>query len=350
MRQGDAEYLFLAPEQLAKDEVVDELAGLDVSLFVVDEAHCVSSWGHDFRPDYLRLAPVIERLGHPRVIALTATAALPVRRDIVERLGLREHREVIASFDRPNLHLGVERFSDDTDKRHAVITRVRALTSDPATRCGLVYVASRKRHRVLRRRARADRGAGGGLPRRDEGGRPRAGARGVPGRRPRRDSGHLRVGHGYRQARRAVHPARLGAGVADSYYQQIGRAGRDGHPAEITLFYRPEDLSLQKFLTASKAPEQALDEVTHTLGEHDEPLRPTQLKDEVDASAAKRTRAVNLLEQAGAVATTDGGRLEYVDPDLTADQGGGTSGGCRGAPPAADPVADPDDARLCGDH
>ncbi len=81
VRQGEAEYLFLAPEQLAMDEVVDELAELDVSLFVVDEAHCVSSWGHDFRPDYLRLAPVIERLGHPRVIALTATAALPVRRD-----------------------------------------------------------------------------------------------------------------------------------------------------------------------------------------------------------------------------------------------------------------------------
>jgi ATP-dependent DNA helicase RecQ len=87
---------------------------------------------------------VIKRLGHPRVVALTGTAALPVRCDIVQRLGLREHREVVASFDRPNLHLVVERFTDDPDKRHSVITRVRALTADPATRCGLVYVASRK--------------------------------------------------------------------------------------------------------------------------------------------------------------------------------------------------------------
>ncbi|HSL08162.1 MAG TPA: RecQ family ATP-dependent DNA helicase [Pseudonocardiaceae bacterium] len=144
IRQGEAEYAFLSPEQLAKEDVVDALADLGVSLFVVDEAHCVSAWGHDFRPDYLRVGHVIERLGHPKVVALTATAALPVRRDIVRRLGLREHREVIASFDRPNLHLAVERFTDDPDKRHSVVTRVRALTADPATRRGLVYVASRK--------------------------------------------------------------------------------------------------------------------------------------------------------------------------------------------------------------
>ena len=111
--QGQAEYLFLAPEQLAKDQVVERLSNIGVGLFVVDEAHCVSAWGHDFRPDYLRLGSVIERLGHPPLIALTATAALPVRRDIVARLRMRDHGEVVASFDRPNLRLAVQHHSDD---------------------------------------------------------------------------------------------------------------------------------------------------------------------------------------------------------------------------------------------
>ena len=320
IRQGEAEYVFLSPEQLAKDEVVDALAELGVSLFVVDEAHCVSAWGHDFRPDYLRLGPVIERLGHPRVIALTATAALPVRRDIVERLGLREHREVIASFDRPNLHLAVQRFTDDSDKRHSVIRRVRTLTADPATRRGLVYVASRKDTEFY-----ADELAQCGV----RAAAYHAGMKAADRKRVHEEflAGDLEV---------VVATSAFGMGIdkpdvrfvlhasipesLDSYYQQIGRAGRDDQPAEITLFYRPEDLVLQKFLTASKAPEDALGEVAHALEEHDEPVRPGELKDEVNASAAKRTRAVNLLEQVGAVSTTADGRLDYLDPDLPADQ------------------------------
>ncbi|MDQ4011974.1 MAG: RecQ family ATP-dependent DNA helicase [Actinomycetota bacterium] len=320
IQQGTAEYLFLSPEQLAKDKVVDALAGLGVSLFVVDEAHCVSAWGHDFRPDYLRLGPVIQRLGHPTVIALTATAALPVRRDIVQRLALREHREVIASFDRPNLHLGVQRFADDTDKRHSVITRVRALTADPATRRGLLYAASRKDTEFY---------AGELVQCGVRVAAYHAGMKAADRERVHEDflAGDLDV---------VVATSAFGMGInkpdvrfvahasapesLDSYYQQIGRAGRDGQPAEITLFYRPEDLCLQKFLTASKPPEEALAEVAHTLESQDEPIRPAQLKEQVKASAAKGTRAINLLEQAGVVATTDDGRLEYLDPDLPTEQ------------------------------
>jgi ATP-dependent DNA helicase RecQ len=320
IRQGEAEYTFLSPEQLSKDEVVDALAELGVSLFAVDEAHCVSAWGHDFRPDYLRLGPVIERLGHPRVIALTATAAPPVRRDIVQRLGLREHREVIASFDRPNLYLAVQRFTDDTDKRQAVITRVRTLTADPATRRGLVYAASRKDAEFY------------------AGELAQCGVRVAAYHAGMKAADRERVHEQFLadQLDVVVATSAFGMGIdkpdvrfvvhssvpesVDSYYQQIGRAGRDGQPAEITLFYRPQDLSLQKFLTASKAPEQALAEVAHTLQDHHGPMRPAELKDTVNLSAAQCSRAVNLLEQAGAVGTTSDGQLEYLDPDLPPDQ------------------------------
>jgi ATP-dependent DNA helicase RecQ len=106
----------------------------------------------------------------------------------------------------------------------------------------------------------------------------------------------------------------------DSYYQQIGRAGRDGEPAEVTLFYRSEDLHLQKFLTASRAPQDELRDVAQVLHEQQEPVRPAALADLVDASGAKRTRAVNLLEQAGAVSTTEDRRLTYADPELEPEQ------------------------------
>ena len=135
---GRTGFIFLGPEQLARDDVRASLTRAPVRLFAVDEAHCIASWGHDFRPDYLRLGAVIEAFpARPAVAALTATPAPPVRREIVDRLGLRHPRQVIRDFDRPEIHLAVRAFHRAEDKRQAVVAAVR---DQPGA--GLVYTAT----------------------------------------------------------------------------------------------------------------------------------------------------------------------------------------------------------------
>ncbi len=313
---GDAEYLFLSPEQLAKDEVVDRLSEVGVGLFVVDEAHCVSAWGHDFRPDYLRLGRVVERLGHPPVIALTATAALPVRRDIVERLRLRHHREVIASFDRPNLRLAVHPHGDDRRKRDAVVEHVQTLLADPTYDLGLLYTASRKDAEYYAAELST------------------AGVRAASYHAGMRRADREQVHEDFHDDRLDVVVATSAFGMGidkpgvrfvvhasapeslDSYYQHVGRGGRDGARAEVTLFYRAEDLHLQRFLTTSPVPIDAVAAVAAILAQAAEPVGSRDLADVLHVSASRRTRAVNLLEQAGAVTTDDRGRLQYLDAGM----------------------------------
>ncbi len=315
--EGAAEYLFLSPEQLAKDEVVEQLAGLGISLFVVDEAHCVSAWGHDFRPEYLRLGGVVSRLGHPLVVALTATAALPVRSDIVERLGLRDHREVIASFDRPNLRLTVEHPVDDRRKREQVVVRVRALMAEPGTGSGLVYTASRKDAEYYAEQLQQFGVRAAAY---------HAGVRSAERKRVHEEflAGALEVvvatsafgmGIDKPDVRFVVHASAPDS--LDSYYQQVGRAGRDGDPAEVVLFYRAEDLNLQRFLTTHRAPLRTLVLVATALHEQNAPIRLADLGDLVDQPSAKRTRAVNLLEQTGTVGTDEKGELVYLDAEVS---------------------------------
>ncbi len=139
LEEGSGKFVFLAPEQLRKQETIQALQSAGISLFVVDEAHCISEWGHDFRPDYLQLGSVREALGNPVTLAMTATASPEVRAEIIERLRLKDPAIFIHGFDRPNISLRVDRFESEDDKLDALVHRVRW-----AEKPGIVYVATRK--------------------------------------------------------------------------------------------------------------------------------------------------------------------------------------------------------------
>ncbi|MGH1527042.1 RecQ family ATP-dependent DNA helicase [Leifsonia sp. L25] len=244
LEAAGAGFAFLAPEQLANPEVRERLRALPVSLFAVDEAHCVSSWGHDFRPDYLLLGDVIDELGHPPVVAMTATGAPPVRAEIGERLGMRRPRLFATGFDRPNLRLEVRRHEEDAEKRAAVVEHVRELQGS-----GLVYTATRKDAEQY-----AEELERHGIP---------AAAYHAGLRRAERDDVYERFMDD--RARVVTATSAFGMGIdkhdvrfvvhasvtdsLDSYYQEAGRAGRDGEPAVVTLHYRPEDFALTKFFS-----------------------------------------------------------------------------------------------------
>ncbi|MFP3578892.1 ATP-dependent DNA helicase RecQ [Arthrobacter sp. fls2-241-R2A-200] len=296
---GEVTYLFLAPEQLAKQETVDRLAKLGITLFVVDEAHCVSSWGHDFRPDYLNLGHVRERLGNPPVAALTATASPPVRDEIVERLGMTNPLLIVRGFDRPNISLEVVRHHEDKAKRRKVVEQVSELAA--AGGIGLVYAATRKDTEKY-----AEKLAKAGL---------RAAAYHA-GRSPaERESIH----EGFLQDQFDVVVATTAFGMGidkpnvrfvvhadipeslDAYYQEIGRAGRDGEPATAILHYRAEDLGLRKFFGTHAPDAEALTALLKVLKSAGAPATKSALAELTGFPPRKVTGLVNQLEEAGAV-------------------------------------------------
>jgi len=295
---GEVTYLFLAPEQLARDETVDRLADAHVSLLVVDEAHCVSSWGHDFRPDYLHLGEVAERVGRPPVLALTATGSGPVRDEIVERLRLDDPLLLSHGFDRPNLSLEVVRHEDDDEKRRAVVD----LVADEVTP-GIVYVATRKETESYAA-ALAERTPDrtvvayhGGLRSKERG-----------DLHQRFHDGEVDVvcatsafgmGIDKPDIRFVVHadvPASL-----DEFYQEIGRAGRDGDEAHTVLFYRPEDLALRTFFASGLPGRADLKGVFTVVGAADGPVKRTAIAHEAGKSPRSVGRFVDLLLEAGAL-------------------------------------------------
>src|SRR5262249_36037295 len=136
--QGKLKILYVAPERFQNDAFRAALKQIRVSLFAVDEAHCVSTWGHDFRPDYLRLRRVIQEVGRPPVVALTATATPAVREDVVQQLDIQGAVEIVSGFDRPNLYLEVHETSTAAEKVRAITALCRRYKT------GIVYAGTRR--------------------------------------------------------------------------------------------------------------------------------------------------------------------------------------------------------------
>ncbi|MDQ2584080.1 RecQ family ATP-dependent DNA helicase [Saccharothrix yanglingensis] len=308
---GAARYLFVSPEQLAKNEVLERIGR--PALFVVDEAHCVSAWGHDFRPDYLRLASAAERLGRPPVLALTATAGPAVREDVVEHLGMRDPVVVTLGFDRPNLSLDVRMHQGDDEKRRAVRDWV---VQEPGP--GLVYVATRKDATRYAEELRA-KGVGAepfhaGMKAAD---RDRVQDAFMSGRVDVvAATSAFGMGIDKPDVRFVAHASAPGS--LDAYYQEIGRAGRDGDPARAVLFYRPQDLGLQRFLQSRRIDRDGVAGLAAFIGEHPG-LRVTELARESGTSRRRIASWVNLLEGTGAVEVAKGRFRLVEDPARAAD-------------------------------
>jgi ATP-dependent DNA helicase RecQ len=306
---GSGKYIFLAPEQLRKQETIEALESANISLFVIDEAHCISEWGHNFRPDYLQLGPAIERLKHPVVLAMTATASPQVRDEIVDRLGLRTPKIFVHGFDRPNIHLRVDRFQTEQEKLEALIHRVRW-----ATKPGIVYVATRKAAQEIMRLL-ADEGVNavfyhGGLK--------------ASERHQVQDdfmSGNAEV---------IVATNAFGMGVdkpdirfvyhydvsesLDAYYQEIGRSGRDGEKAEAVLFFRQEDLGVQKFRSSEgKLNPEEIEKVAEVIADQEGPVEPEEISEQANLSERKLASSIHRLEDVGALEILPTGEVQLAE-------------------------------------
>jgi ATP-dependent DNA helicase RecQ len=268
-RSSDA-FVFLSPEQLANAQTRAALREAHPGLFVVDEAHLISQWGHDFRTDYMRLGEQAEALGATVRIALTATAAQPVRAEIARRLGLRDPEIVVGDFDRPHIELSARRVRTVEEKHRELESAAEELPGS-----GIVYAATHARAEsardVLASAGKSVALYHAGLSASE---RRQAMAAFLDGS-ARIVAATVAFGMGIDKP--DVHwvlhvdpPASL-----DAYYQELGRAGRDGEAAHARLLFRPEDFGSAVHLTSRSVGAEAVGRVAASLAVGD-PVEPTR--------------------------------------------------------------------------
>jgi ATP-dependent DNA helicase RecQ len=262
---GRVKLLYIAPERLASERFVDDvLAKLPISLLAIDEAHCISHWGHDFRPDYLHLGDLVERLEPKRLLACTATATPAVRREIVERLHMPQAHQILRGFARHNLRLATEEVSGLKQKEKRIAAEVKLRLGKPNSGAGtaIVYTGSRKNAesvaeslRALGWRADHYHAGMAGDERTAVQEKFQAGKLDVIAA-----TNAFGMGIDRPDIRLVVHHTITES--VEAYYQEVGRAGRDGEPANGLLFISDPDVALRFRLMASDAPVSA-DQALH---------------------------------------------------------------------------------------